>query len=263
MGALDMNAQSANQENGLLEFAKSDRGDLSDVEWANQFFLTQIYDERFNPDGLNIDTESNNCGPASLAMLMSQRGEFSSNFAPEVAIDHARAMMYMDYPDIDPATLSEEATLYMKDDLILVDDDTQPVFFEAMTDAPSVAQGLTSGGANPVFGSSWAELNKWLQASGAVIAHGYITESWRAQFSDLYGASNSGAVSHFITIFESTSPEQFIVCDPMHRGGAVLMTRSELGRFFRSPVNVFDSTIRIVAWGEKESEGHQPLESDE
>ena len=46
---------------------------LSDVEWANQFFVTQIYDPRWNPDGMEKDTESNNCGPASLAMLMTAR----------------------------------------------------------------------------------------------------------------------------------------------------------------------------------------------
>ena len=28
---------------------------LSDVEWANQFFVTQVYDARWNPDGVEND----------------------------------------------------------------------------------------------------------------------------------------------------------------------------------------------------------------
>ena len=28
---------------------------LSDVEWANQFFMTQIYDPRWHPDGMETD----------------------------------------------------------------------------------------------------------------------------------------------------------------------------------------------------------------
>ena len=139
-----MSASSTIQEHTTRTFTKADRSELSDIEWANQFFLTQIFDQRFNPDGLENDTDSNNCGPASLAMLMSLREEESSNLMPEVAIDHARAMMYMSYPDIDPTTLSEEATLYTRDGIVAVDDDTQPVFFETMAGSSSVAQGIIS-----------------------------------------------------------------------------------------------------------------------
>lgn len=248
---LDENAQSDSNNEINHPLTKADRAGMSEIEWANQFFLTQIYDERFNPDGIEVDTDSNNCGPASLAMLMNQRDGKPLSISPEVAIDHARAMMHLGYPNIDPTTLSEKATLYMRDNLVLVDDDTQPVFFDKMAHAPSVAQGIISSGSHPLFAYSWNGLNELLNMTGAIIAHGFITEDWRAQFSSHYGQINPGAIPHFIAILSSTSPNQFIVCDPMHRRGAVLMTRSELMVFFRSPINVFDSTIKVVTWGEE------------
>ena len=229
---------------------KADRGQFTDIEWANQFFVTQIHDDRFNPDGIEVDADSNNCGPASLAMLMGQQGAGPSNLAAEMSIDHARAMMYRGYPDIDPSSLSEGATMYLSEGVVLVDDDTHPVFFDLVDDAPSIAQGIRSGGATPVFGYSWSEIDALLEATGAVIAHGHITEAWRGHFSGDYGASSPGAVSHFVAIFPASSMGQFIVCDPMHRGGSVLMSRSELGAFFRSPVNEYETTIRVVAWEE-------------
>ncbi len=227
--------------------AKADEGQ-TDLEWANQLFLTQIRDERFNPEGVEVDTESNNCGPASLAMLMRQRGSASLDLGAEVAIDHARAMMYADYPDIDAADLPAGATLHHSKGRVLVDDDAHPVYFD-LTEGASIAQGIHTGGGVPAFGYSWAELAQLLESAGGVIAHGHITEAWRRRFSSEYGASNPGAVSHFIAVFPASDGE-FIVADPMHRGGAVLMSRSELGAFFQSPVNVYETAIRVVAWDE-------------
>jgi hypothetical protein len=225
---------------------KSDRARLTGTEWANQFFLTQIYDDYFNAQGVKVDVDSNNCGPASLAILLRYQGMISLSLSAERAIDHARAMMYADYPNIDASTLSESATLSDEDGLVLVDDDSSPVYFDLVDDAPSITQGLLSNGATPTFGATWSALSDLLDERGALIAHGHITKAWRRQFSSDYGASNPGAVPHFITLFPSSTPEVFIVCDPMHRGGAVLMRKSELGVFFRSPVSVYDSTIRVV-----------------
>ena len=64
-------AQNTNQGTPLPSPShKSDHGELSDVQWANQVFLTQIYHSQWNPDGAKTHTDSNSCGPASLAMLM-------------------------------------------------------------------------------------------------------------------------------------------------------------------------------------------------
>ena len=54
--------------------SKGDWGFFSDEDWANQFFLTQVHDPYWNAFGMETDTESSSCGPASLAMLMRLRG---------------------------------------------------------------------------------------------------------------------------------------------------------------------------------------------
>jgi hypothetical protein len=40
----------------------------------------------------------------------------------------------------------------------------------------------------------------------------------------------------------------------MHHGGAVLMTQRELQTFFKSPINAFENSLRVVAWRD-ESKG--------
>jgi len=227
---------------------KADRSELSDVDWANQFFLTQVHDAQWNPDGMENDTESNNCGPASFAMLMTERGELPDTLKAEMAIDHARAMMYPDYPNINAASLPENASMYEDQDLVFVDDDTRPVFFDWVPDAASIPQGIKHGGGVPVFGYSWGDLDALLDTTGAVIAHGHITNSWRGRFDGEYGNVGEGAIPHFIAVFRAATAGQVIVCDPMHRGGAVLMPRTGLQTFFKSPVNAYDTSIRIVAW---------------
>jgi hypothetical protein len=62
----------------------------SNVDRANQFFVTQIYDAQWNPSGSILDTNSNNCGPASSAMLMAAGGVSPTDFGTDAAIDYAR-----------------------------------------------------------------------------------------------------------------------------------------------------------------------------
>jgi hypothetical protein len=239
--------------------SKADWGQLPDLDRANQFFLTQIYDAEWNPSGVVDDAQSNNCGPASLAMLMAERDVAPAGLEAEQAIDHARATMYPGYPDIDPSALPEGATLYTDQGLAFVDDDTHPVYFDLTETAPSVTQGITQQGGAPVFGYSWADLATLLTDHGGVIAYGHITDDWRDRFSGDYGEFNAGGVPHFIAVFAS-SDGGFIVCDPMHKGGAALMGQSDLQSFFKSPVNVYDTTIRLVAWQQEEE---APTEEEE
>ena len=229
------------------ETPKADDGELTDIEKANQFFLTQIYDKRWNPDGMESDTDSNNCGPASFAMVMAEGGVLPTDLKAEMAIDHARATMYAGYPEIDATELPEGATIYETDNLVFVDDDTHPVYFEKVDGAASLAQGIEQSGGEAVFGYSWDELDTLLATNGAVIAYGHITKSWRNRFDGNYGACNEGAIPHYISVFPATSDKNYIVCDPMYKGGAVLMPRSDLQAFFKSPVNVFETTIRLIA----------------
>ena len=67
---------------------KSDEAYTTALSWGNSFFITQIYDQRWNPTGSSIDTESNNCGPASFAMVMSQRNLRPNGLSSSEAIDH-------------------------------------------------------------------------------------------------------------------------------------------------------------------------------
>ncbi|MEE2830213.1 MAG: hypothetical protein VX498_13580 [Myxococcota bacterium] len=235
--------------------AESEDEELSDVEWANQFFLTQIQDPRWNPSGSLSDTESNNCGPASLAMLMAAEGISPEGLEAETAIDHARAMMYPDYPAIDPSELPEGATLYEDDGLVLVDDDGHPVYFDPMETGPSLPQGISHTGASPVFGYSWNQVDTLAQSRGGLIAHGHITEAWVGRFSGEYGSVGAGAVPHFIAVFPASTEGEFVVCDPMHRGGAVLMSKWDLQTFFKSPISEYETSIRVVSWDQSPGAG--------
>jgi hypothetical protein len=220
----------------------------SSVEWANQFFITQIYDPRWNPSGNVADTTSNSCGPASLAMMMAAEGTAPANITTEIAIDYARAAMYPSYPEIDPSELPEGASLYEAAGLILVKDDAHSVYFDQTETGPSLAQGISYVGANPVFGYSWDELDALIESSGAVIAHGHITDAWVGRFTGEYGEVESGAIPHFIALFPSTNEGEYVVSDPMNKGGAVVMSQQDLQTFFKSPVNQYDTSIRVVTW---------------
>ena len=104
-----------------------------------------------------------------------------------------------------------------------------------------------------MFGSSWSDVYTLLETNEGIIAHGHITEAWRNRFTGDYGTFDSGPIPHFIAIFLSSTAGHFVVCDPMHLGGPVVMTQSELQSFFKSPVNVYETSLRVVAWTEAPS----------
>jgi hypothetical protein len=116
--------------------------------------------------------------------------------------------------------------------------------------AASIAQGIEHGGGESVFGYSLREIDVLLETNGAVIAHGHITESWRSRFNGEYAQVGEGAIPHFIALFRASTEGDVIVSDPMHRGGAVVMSRDALKAFFGSPVNVYDTAIRVVSWAD-------------
>ena len=243
--------------------AKGDHGDMTDQEWANQFFISQIYDTHWNPNGSVSDLGSNSCGPASLAMVMRERGLMPEDLGAQEAIDHARALMYPTYPEIDEDQLPEGALLYEQGEYTFVADDDHSVFFDLMDEDASVPQGIAHAGAEPTFGYSWSELDEILGSGAAVIAYGHITEDWRARFSGEYGDFEDGAVPHFLALFAASNGDEYIVCDPMHLGGAMVMVRTELQTFFKSPVSEFDTSLRFIGWSEtSESEQEEQAEFD-
>lgn len=231
---------------------KSDQALQTDIDWANQYFLTQIRDDRWNPSGIENDLKSNSCGPASLAMVLREREILPAPLGGQKAIDYARALMHPDYPEIEPDTLPDNATLYVEDGLLFIEDNTRPVYFDLIDESSSIPQGVIHGGGNPVFGYSWDELDMFLELHGSVIAYGHITQSWRQRFSGEYGTFGLGAIPHFIALFPTSNGEGFVVSDPMHRGGAAVMTQGELQTFFKSPVSVYDTTIRLISWPRNE-----------
>jgi len=241
-------AESTTEAEAASPGLKSDQGLQTDMDWANQFFLTQIRDERWNPSGIENDLESNSCGPASFVMLMRERERFPPQLGPQMAIDHARALMHPNYPEVNSDALHEDAVLYEEDGLIFVEDNTRPVYFDLVDEGPSIPQGVIHGGENPIFGYSWTELDTFLDTHGSVIAYGHITESWRQRFSGEYGTFGAGAIPHFIAIFPTSHGEGYVVCDPMHKGGSVVMAQAHLQTFFKSPVNVYDTTLRFISW---------------
>ncbi len=257
---LETDEQTVDEDAGIVEHALSPAGGpipgdsqngaagFSDVDWANQFFITQIYDPRWNSSGSIRDTGSNNCGPASLAMLMAAKGASPAGLEPETAIDYARATMYPDFPAIDAAHLPEGVSLYEDEGLVLVDDDSHAVYFDLVESEPSLPQGISNAGASPVFGYSWDDLDTLVQNHGAVIAHGHITEAWVDRFPGEYGLVGAEAVPHFIAVFPASTEGHFVVSDPMHRGGAVLMSQGDLQTFFKSPINEYETAIRVVTW---------------
>jgi len=235
---------------GASSPSKADQGRASDLEWAQGFFLTQIYDAHWNPDGIEADEGSNSCGPASFAMELAERAVAPAHLSPEMAIDHARAMMVPGYPEIDASSLPDGAVLYEDQGLVFVDDDTRPVYFDAVEDAPSIPHGITQQGGEPVFSYTWSDLDGLLELAGGVMAHGHITDAWRARFPGEYGPGEPGAIPHFIAVFPATAQGELVVCDPMHKGGPVIMDRTALLTFFKSPVNVYETSVRMLAWGD-------------
>jgi hypothetical protein len=243
----ELQAEDTPDTHHYLSPPKSDR-DTTIIEQGNAFFITQIYDQQWNPTGSQKDLKSNNCGPTSFAMLMAQRSLTSKELTPSAAIDHARAMMYPTYPNIKETELSQGAYQYMSGVHLCINDNHQSVYFDITESEPSIAQGIRTIGGNPIFGYTWKDIRQLLTSNGSLIAHGYITDEWRQRFPGTYGHYTSGSIPHFIAIFSTSSLDSFLVCDPMHLGGPVLMTQNQLQTFFKSPINVFETTIRVITW---------------
>jgi hypothetical protein len=157
-------------------------------------------------------------------------------------------MMTPTYPKVDASDLLGDTHFYADQARVCVDDDTRPVYFDDVDYAASIPQGIENTGGEPVFGYSWNAMDNMLERAGMVIAHGHITQSWRTRFEGEYGAVGDGAIPHFIGVFSASTEGDVIVCDPMHKGGAVVMSRDDLQTFFKSPVNVYDTAIRLVTW---------------
>ena len=194
-------------------------------------------------------------------MVMSQRNLRPNGLSSSEAIDHARALMYAAYPHIDDSLLAHDAVQYMSNNHVCINDAQQSVYFDLNGTAPSIAQGIQNTGSQAVFGYSWNDIRDILEQSESLIAHGHITDDWRRRFPGEYGQYVQGGVPHFIAVFPTSNPDNFLVCDPMHLGGPIIMAQNELQSFFKSPLNVFETTIRVI--GYPDSSMHNTVIQDE
>jgi Peptidase_C39 like family len=168
---------------------------------ANQVFKTQYY-SNYNTDGPN---GSRNCGPTSVAMIMKWLGKEPANLSTQGSINLARRNMGM--------VGNEDAN------------------------ENQLVTGLRNAGlqvANHFRDGNWQQLDQDLAAGKPVVAWGFYGAAWRNQFPSysLTGGVSNDGTDHLNAILGKTANGNYVVADPMYRGGAVEMTRSQLAVFF-------------------------------
>jgi Peptidase_C39 like family len=173
-------------------------GSTISISQANQIFKTQYY-SNYNNDG---PSASNNCGPASVAMIMKLFGKEPANLSTQGSINVARQYMGM------------VGNGYASDSQIV--------------------NGLRRSGlqvANHMYDGTWQQLDRDLAAGNPVVAWGFYANAWRSQFPS-YGLTGNGNTDHLNAILGKTANGNYLVADPMYRGGAVEMNRAQLAVFF-------------------------------
>jgi hypothetical protein len=182
---------------------------------AVDFFRLQFNHPKWNPTGPN---SSSNCGPASLSMLMSTLGIGPKNVSAETLIDHARYLMN----DRIGNGEREGVNIFNQDG--------------AYTDWSQLRKGITNAGGTAQSIDSWTDLDENLSQGCPAVVIGYYNQSWKNQFPDP-SLAGSGNVAHFVTVLGRTKEGNYIVADPMYKGGPVEMTKFQLSKFFYSGQN--------------------------
>ncbi|MBE9141881.1 Calx-beta domain-containing protein [Planktothrix mougeotii] len=183
---------------------------VSSTQQANAFFKVQYWNNPYNLYGPNSST---NCGPASLAMIRQMFGMEQANISDETSIDHARYLMF-GYSN----GTSQGVTVLNQDTV--------------WTSFDNVKNGIRNSGGTPEELTGWDNLDRSLNAGKPVINYGTLTDAWRGQFPSRVGSGSGG---HWNAILGKSSDGKYIVADPMHEGGTVAMTRSQLSVFNANP----------------------------
>lgn len=166
---------------------------------ANNVFKLQYWNPTWNPDG---PSSSNNCGPASLAMIRKLFGKEAGGVSIQTSINQARQLMNA------PGTGNTS--------------DTQ------------LKTGIANSGLrydDRMNNGTWAQLDQDLANGKAIIGWGYYDTQWRSQFPN-YSLTGSGSTNHLNTILGKTPNGNYLVGDPMYRGGVVEMSRNQLAVYF-------------------------------
>jgi uncharacterized protein with LGFP repeats len=183
---------------------------VSSAQQANSFFKLQYRNPTYNSSGPNGST---NCGPASLAMIRKMFGMEQANISVETSIDHARYLMF-GYSN----GTSQGVTVLNQD--------------QVWTSFDNVKNGIRNSGGTAEELTGWDNLDRSLAAGKPVINYGTLTNAWRGQFPSRVG---SGSAGHWNAILGKTSDGKYIVADPMHEGGTVAMTKTQLSVFNANP----------------------------
>jgi hypothetical protein len=181
---------------------------VDSAQQGNEHFISQ-FTTRWNPNGPNGST---NCGPASLAMMMSAKGSMPTGLTAEQRVDHARALMNPGHPGI--TWLGNLPVLDRDKDLSTLEQATA---------------GIASQGGGGARESGWSKLDALLESEGVAMGYGFLDAAWREKFPERVG---SGDIAHLNAILGKTSSGNYIVNDPMHTGGSVEMSRDDLAEFF-------------------------------
>ncbi len=183
---------------------------MSSTQQANSFFKLQYRNPTYNSSGPDF---SSNCGPASLAMIRQMFGMEQANISDETSIDHARYLMlgYSNGTSQGVTVLNQDGNL---------------------TSFDNVKNGIINSGGTTEELRGWDNLDRSLAAGKPVINYGTLTDPWRQQFPSRVG---SGWGGHWNAILGKTSDGKYIVADPMHEGGTVAMTKTQLSVFNANP----------------------------
>jgi hypothetical protein len=182
---------------------------------ADRFHIVQYANPTYNPTG---PASSANCGPASLAMVLDTQGKVPPGLTPEQRVDYARALMFPNSSAIKYIEIRGQQVPQLDQD-------------HNTTGNVNVKNGAEEAGLDAEIRSGWDELDQALRDGQPIVAFGDCYEAWKKEFPDrsLYGG---GEIGHFIAIVGMTAEGEYIVSDPMYRGGPVEMTREKLAVFF-------------------------------
>lgn len=225
-----------NFENGTLDWLNNGTAKVTlnsgnnsqlptSIQQADPFFKLQYLNAKYNPNGPN---GSNNCGPASLAMILKMLGKEPANISVETSIDYARAQMF-GYSNS------------VKQGLNVLDLDKQS------TNWDQIKAGITKTGGKPEDLQGWDQLDQSLNQGKPVISWGFLRPEWRQQFPQRVG---DGYTSHLNAILGKTPDGKYIVADPMHQGGPVAMTKQQLSVFYWQPDRGSYQPV-FIAFGKK------------
>jgi hypothetical protein len=147
-------------------------------------------------------------------MIRKMFGMEQANISVETSIDHARYLMF-GYSN----GTSQGVTVLNQD--------------QVWTSFDHVKNGIRNSGGTAEELTGWDNLDRSLAAGKPVINYGTLTNAWRGQFPSRVGSGSGG---HWNAILGKTSDGKYIVADPMHEGGTVAMTKTQLSVFNANPL---------------------------